>query len=219
MTSKMLLIIFNIFIYILTTKSTEILYQNKFLLNNEKWFIIGNKNYEESIHQSYVIINSLSHYIISKDNLINVDYINKNDKTLWYFKSPDIVINEEYKQGANIKNKKLYKIPQLLTFMMTSFQGNFNKLNENIALVKLKNKKKCLTFKAPQYDGNSREFNVPFVNILWKNEDDLYNSYNHKDIVSQDELNNMFNGPFTIEILGDWTQGNEIIGLDNVIIM
>jgi hypothetical protein len=28
----------------------------------------------------------------------------------------------------------------------------------------------------------------------------------------------MFIGPFIIEILGDWTQGIEVIGLDNVII-
>ena len=137
--------------------SIEILYQNKFLLDNEQWSIIGNKNYEPAVHQSYNIDKDLSHYIMFKDNLINVDYKNKNDKTLWYFRSPDILINEEYKP----------------------------------------------------------EFNVPFVSSLWERE----HTFNNKKGVSQEELNDMFIGTFSIEILGDWTQGMEVVGLDNVIIM
>ena len=86
--------------------SIEILYQNKFLLDNEQWSIIGNKNYEPAVHQSYNIDKDLSHYIMFKDNLINVDSVNKNDKTLWYFRSPDIFINEEYKPGTLLQNKK-----------------------------------------------------------------------------------------------------------------
>ena len=196
--------------------SGEILYQNKFLLDNEQWSIIGNKNYEPAVHQSYNIDKDLSHYIMFKDNLINVDSVNKNDKTLWYFRSPDIFINEEYKPGTLLQNKKRLKIPKLLTFTMNSFVGNFNKLNENVALVKIKNKNNCLVFKAPQYDGfKSREFNVPFVNSLWERE----HTFNNKKSVTQDELNNMFIGTFSIEILGDWTQGMEVIGMDNVIIM
>jgi hypothetical protein len=148
-----------------------------------------------------------------KDNLINVDYKNKNDKTIWYFRSPDITINEEYKPGTTTIVKKQTKIPQLLTFTMMSFVGDFNKLNENAALVKIKNKNKCVVFKAPQYDGKLHEFNVPFVASLWGRE------YNNKKEVTQEELNNMFIGPFSIEILGDWTQSMEVIGLDNVIIM
>jgi len=196
--------------------SAEILYQHKFLLDNEQWSIIGNKNYEPAVHQSYNIDKSLSHYIMFKDNLINVDHKNKNDKTLWYFRSPDILINEEYKPGTTIFVKKQAKIPKLLTFTMNSFQGNFNKLNENVALVKIKNKNTCLVFKAPQYDGNSREFNVPFVSVLWERE---HTFNNNKKSLTQEELNNMFIGTFSIEILGDWTQGMEVVGLDNVIIM
>ena len=198
--------------------SAEVLHQHKFLIDNENWSIIGNKNYEPAVHQSYNIDNArLSHYIMFKDNLINVDYKNKNDKTLWYFRSPDITINEEYKPGTTIfvKNKQQIKIPQLLTFTMTSFVGDFKKLNENVALVKLKNKNTCLIFKAPQYDGKIREFNVPFVISLWERE----HNYNNKKALTQEEFNNMFIGTFSIEILGDWTQGMEVIGLDNVIIM
>ena len=195
--------------------SIEILYQNKFLLDNEQWSIIGNKNYEPAVHQSYNIDKDLSHYIMFKDNLINVDHKNKNDKTLWYFRSPDILINEEYKPGTLAQNKKQIKVPKLITFTMTSFVGNFNKLNENVALVKIKNKNTCLVFKAPQYDGFKCEFNVPFVSSLWERE----HTFNNKKSVTQDELNNMFIGTFSIEILGDWTQGMEVIGMDNVIIM
>ena len=195
----------------------EILYQHKFLLDNEQWFIIGNKNYEPAVHQSYNIDKSLSHYIMFKDNLINVDLKNKNDKTLWYFKSPDILINEENKPGALLQNKKILKTPKLLTFTMNSFVGDFSKLNEDTALVRLKNKNTCFVFKAPQYDGNSREFNVPFINSLWERE---HNTKSNNNLaVTQEELNNMFVGTFSIEILGDWTQGMEVVGLDNVIIM
>ena len=194
----------------------EILYQHKFLLDNEQWFIIGNKNYEPAVHQSYNIDKSLSHYIMFKDNLINVNLKNKNDKTLWYFKSPDILINEENKPGTTLQNKKILKTPKLLTFTMNSFVGDFNKLNENVALVKLKNKNTSLVFKAPQYDGTSREFTVPFVSSLWERED---KSTSNNLVVTQEELNNMFVGTFSIEILGDWTQGMEVVGLDNVIIM
>ena len=98
----------------------EILYQHKFLLDNEQWFIIGNKNYEPAVHQSYNIDKSLSHYIMFKDNLINVDLKNKNDKTLWYFKSPDILINEENKPGTTLQNKKILIFLLLTSFFLSS---------------------------------------------------------------------------------------------------
>ena len=47
----------------------------------------------------------------------------------------------------------------------------------------------------------------------------LITKSNNNLAVTQEELNNMFVGTFSIEILGDWTQGMEVIGLDNVIIM
>lgn len=198
--------------FLVSAYSAEILYKHKFLLDNENWSIIGNKNYEPAVHQSYNIDNALSHYIMFKDNLINVDNKNKNDKTLWYFRSPDIIINTECKPGTNSKNKKLLKHPKLLTFTMSSFQGNFNKLNENVALVKLKNNNNCFIFNAPQYDGKSREFNVPFVYSLWMHE-------HNNNLVSQEEIDKMFIGTFSIEILGDWTQGMEVIGLDNIVLL
>ena len=213
----MMLKILILLLSVISAYSIEILYQHKFLLDNEQWSIIGNKNYESAVHQSYNIDKSLSHYIMFKDNLINVDSVNKNDKTLWYFRSPDILINEENKPGTTIFVKKQAKIPKLLTFNMNSFVGDFNKLNENVALVKIKNKNNCFVFKAPQYDGKSRDFNVPFISSLWEHEHNTKS--NNKKTVTQEELNSMFVGTFSIEILGDWTQGMEVVGLDNVIIM
>lgn len=206
---------FLIIIAILTigVKSAEILHQNKFLLDNENWSIIGNKNYEPAVHQSYNIDKDLSHYIMFKDNLINVDHKNKNDQTLWYFRSPDIIITKESKPGTLKKQIKQIKNPKLLTFTMTSFVGDFSKLNEDVALVKLKNSKNCLIFKAPVYDGKTLVFNVPIINTLWDHE------INNKTPVTQEELNNMFIGPLSIEILGDWTQGMEVVAIDNFNIM
>ena len=89
--------------------------------------------------------------------------------------------------------------------------GDFNELNENTKLIKLRHGTTCLTFKASNYDGKTQIINVPFISKLWRH--DITNLP-----VSDKELKDMFLGPFTIEILGDWTRGYEVIGLDNVII-
>ena len=78
----------------------EILYENKFLMNNEKWQITGNKIIEPAAHQSYNIEKEMSHYIMFKDTLINVDDKNPNDKSLWYFESPTIIINNVPRPGT-----------------------------------------------------------------------------------------------------------------------
>ena len=51
-------------------------------------------------------------------------------------------------------------------------------------------------------------FNVPLRNDLWYNE----------DVNKVVDFDTIFEGAFEIEILGDWTRGVEVIGLDNVII-
>jgi hypothetical protein len=50
-------------------------------------------------------------------------------------------------------------------------------------------------------------FNVPLRGDLWYN-----------DAETKVNFDTIFDGEFEIEILGDWTQGVEVIGLDNVII-
>ena len=85
------------------------------------------------------------------------------------------------------------------------------KLNEDTNLVKIRNGDRCFTFKSSNYDGKTRTFNVPFNSQLWKKER-TYES------ITDNEMKEIFIGSFTIEILGDWTRGYEVVGLDNVII-
>ena len=141
--------------------------------------------------------NCMSHYIIAKDDLINVDSKNKDDKNLWYFRSPPIKLT----LGKQEKKK-----PMLLTFTLTSFMGDFRHLNRCSALIKIICKSGDTIFypHIKKYDGNIETFNVPLINSLWVSKD----NNNLLDSVFQDE--------FHIEILGDWTRGIEIIGLDNI---
>jgi len=207
----MMRILILILTFICAVNAGEVLYENKFILNNENWQITGNKKVEPAAHQSYNLNNEISHYIMFKDNLINVDHKNPDDKSLWYFESPEIIINNVPRPGTTASESFQPKYPTGMTFTMTSFVGDFNELNENTKLVKLRHGTNCLTFEAPTYSGNTRIFNVPFINKLWR--------HDIADLdVTDDEMKDMFLGPFTIEILGDWTRDVEVIGLDNVII-
>ena len=206
----------NIFLLIITLfllKNRSIIcnvfYENSFLLGNEGWILTGNKLDNTILHQPYSLQqqdsdnngNCMSHYIIAKDDLINVDSKNKDDKNLWYFKSPSIKLTLG-KPG----NKK----PMLLTFTLTSFVGDFRNLNRCSALIKIIDAKDETIFYpyVKKYDGNMISFNVPLRNDLWYNE----------DVNKVVDFDTIFEGAFKIEILGDWTQGVEVIGLDNVII-
>ena len=206
----------NIFLLIITLfllKNRSIIcnvfYENSFLLGNEGWILTGNKLDNTILHQPYSLQqqdsdnngNCMSHYIIAKDDLINVDSKNKDDKNLWYFKSPPIKLT----LGKPVKKK-----PMLLTFTMTSFMGDFRHLNRCSALIKIIDAKDETIFYpyVKKYDGNMISFNVPLRNDLWYNE----------DVNKVVDFDTIFEGAFKIEILGDWTQGVEVIGLDNVII-
>lgn len=107
----------------------KIFFENTFLLGNEGWIITGNKLEDTILHQPYSTIcksgNYMTNYITAKDNLVNVDWKNKDDKNLWYFKSPPIKLIYDKTNGK----------PVLLTFTMTSFMGDFNKLNYCSALI------------------------------------------------------------------------------------
>ena len=207
----MILILISILNLIYHVTAHEILYENKFLMNNEKWQITGNKIIEPAAHQSYNIEKEMSHYIMFKDTLINVDDKNPNDKSLWYFESPKIIINNVPRPGTRESINYNPKYPTSMSFTMTSFVGDFNELNENTKLVKLRQGLNCLTFDASYYDGKTKIFNIPFVDNLWKH-DITGLQVNYK------EMKEIFMGSFTIEILGDWTRNVEVIGLDNIII-
>ena len=182
----------------------NIFFENTFLLGNEGWILTGNKLENTILHQPYSLQqhnngNCMSHYIIAKDDLINVDSKNKDDKNLWYFKSPPIKLTID-------KGDK--KKPRLLTFTLTSFMGDFRHLNRCSALIKIIGEKGDTIFYpyVKKYDGNMVSFNVPLRNDLWYNE----------DVNKVVDFDTIFENAFKIEILGDWTRGGEVIGLDNV---
>lgn len=183
----------------------NVFFENTFILSNEGWILTGNKLDNTILHQPYSLQstnhggNSMSQYIIAKDDLVNVDSKNKDDKNLWYFRSPSIKLTLD-KPGS--------KKPMLLTFTLTSFMGDFRKLNRCSALIKIIDVNGGTIYYPyiKKYDGNMVSFNIPLRNDLWYNE----------DVKSAVNFDTIFDNAFRIEILGDWTQGVEVIGLDNV---
>jgi hypothetical protein len=97
---------------------------------------------------------------------------------------------------------------------MMSFSGDFRRLNRVPALVRLRFENGVVAdFPVYQsYDGSSKTFNVPFIEELW-NSYAAPLSYAASNALLKDRL---YKRPFHLEILGDWTQGWETIGLDNV---
>ena len=198
-----------IILFLLKNRSIicNVFFENSFLLGNEGWILTGNKLDNTILHQPYSLQqqdsdnngNYMSHYIIAKDDMINVDSKNKDDKNLWYFRSPPIKLTL-----GKPDNKK----PMLLTFTLTSFMGDFRNLNRCSALIKIKDSTGETIFYpyVKKYDGNMVSFNVPLRNDLWYNE----------DVNKVVDFDTIFEGAFKIEILGDWTRGGEVIGLDNV---
>ena len=182
----------------------NVFFENTFLLDSEGWILTGNKLDNTILHQTYSLQTSntcktsMTHYIIAKDDLINVDAKNKDDKNLWYFRSPQIKLSYDKTTGK----------PTLLTFTLTSFMGDFRNLNHCHALIKIRYAKGGAIFYpyVKKYDGNMVSFNIPLRNDLW------YSEVVNKDV----NFDTIFEDKFQIEILGDWTRGVEIIGLDNV---
>ena len=200
----------NIFLFILALfiiknyrSLGKVFYENTFLLGSEGWIITGNKLEDNTIlHQHYSLqqrdnncFKSMTHYITAKDNLINVDAKNKDDKNLWYFKSPPIKLPFGKTNGK----------PVLLTFTMTSFMGDFHNMNYCSALIKIKSNGATFFYPYLKYDGNMVTFNIQLINELWYN-----------DAETKINFDTIFEGEFEIEILGDWTRGVEVIGLDNI---
>lgn len=175
--------------------------KHTFLMDNEGWIV--NQGYNKvhkpaKHHESNV--GTLNRYISGKDALINVDWKNKDDKDLWYFVSPRSL------------NKPVGKGPYALTFSMTSFMGDFRKMNAGVrdrAIVLRTNTSEYWLSLHEDYDGTPKTFWIPLNSAtIRKKEGDGF---------SEDkDLNNLLKNLQEIAILGDWTQGVEMIGLDNV---
>ena len=164
-----------------------------FLLDNEGWTIVGNKRVEPAKHQSYSLGPKMSHYILGTDDLVNVDSKNRDDKNLWYFRSPPI---------------HLVNRPVLMVFTITSFSGDFTKLNAGAPSVKITYAYNLIiVFYGAQVFHGAQVFmttmNVPFVEQIWTSKDEF-------------TFAKIFQKPFVVEILGDWTRGVETVAIDNV---
>ena len=173
-----------------------------FLLGTEGWSIAGYGSVEHRPWSIYSLLDSpsLSQFIIGKEERVNVDARNRDDKDLWYFMSPPIVLDFQ---------------PTLLMFTMMSISGDFKRLNRVPALVRLRfHDGVVANFPVYQsYDGSSKTFNVPFIEELWIIDAPLSYAGSYSGPLLKDRL---YKRPFYLEILGDWTQGWETIGLDNV---
>lgn len=158
-----------------------------FLLDSEGWTIVGNKYMTSAIHKPYSL-GPMSYYILGTDNLVNVDSINKDDLNLWYFRSPPI---------------KLMKQPAIMVFTITSFSGDFVKLNEGAPVVRIIDSEGRYTaFYKAVFDGKMQTITVPFFKELWISNDVSFKK--------------LFQNSFIVEILGDWTRGVETVAIDNV---
>jgi hypothetical protein len=222
----MLLYIALIYIIISQTNHNHAILQDYFHLNNSEWNIIGNKNVTAAEFKPFNLNGLMSNFIIGRDKLINVDYRNKDDTNLWFF-------SKHFPTNFDLHNASIF------SFTMSSFVGDFKKLNyENSsvsALIKLINnvtnesvifpirnliidysksisKSKSISISnSTKYNGSLQRFVIPMVNSLWLNGQDYsYIAFNHFKRILQNVTR--------IDILGDWTQGNETMALDNVLI-
>ena len=181
------------------------LFQNKFNLNNEGWNITGYRN-SSAIFMPYSLDGLMSNFIIGKDDVINVDSKNKDDRSLWFF-------SKHLPANFSLANASA------LSFTMTSLVGDFTNLNNPnssaSAFVKLFNNvsNEYIVFPVTnliqQYDGKIKEFYIPLINQIW------VNGTNHMP-TAYDDFKLILKNISRIDILGDWTRGNETIGLDNV---
>ena len=206
---------------------------SSFLLGNEGWTITGNKRPTEAKHQPYSLGPKMSNYIQGTDDLVNVDFINRDDRNLWYFRSP------------------LLKIPTKtvgIIFTITSFAGNFTNLNQrriksapadlhsswsltdkdlnsapegrieifsglNHAPADPVIKVGPATFNQISFDGNMQTITVPFIEAPKVPTAGRSASLGWNTPIPFKKL---FLEPVVIEILGDWTRGIETVAIDNV---
>ena len=180
-------------------------FHNMFHFNNEGWNISGYKNVSATF-MPYSLDGLMSNFITGKDDVINVDYKNKDDRNLWFF-------SKHFPANFSLTNASA------LSFTMTSFVGDFTNLNNPnssvAAFVKLFNNvtNEYIVFPVnnliEEYDGKIKDFYIPMVHQVWlKGVNSMPICYN--------EFKSVLNNVSRIDILGDWTRGNETIGLDNV---
>ena len=145
----------------------------------------------------------MSNYIQGTDDLVNVDFINRDDRNLWYFRSP------------------LLKIPTKtvgIIFTITSFSGNFTNLNRVSSVIKVG----PASFNQVSFDGNMQTITVPFIEapkVPTVGRSASLETVGRSASLGWDTpipFKKIFQEPVVIEILGDWTRGIETVAIDNV---
>lgn len=181
--------------------------RHTFLIDNEGW-CIRQTSKQDCIPATHYIYNTgvLNRYIGGKDSLINVDRKNKDDRDLWYFVLPMTANPVLNAQGS-----------YALTFSMTGFIGDFKQINANVrnrAIIIKTNTGKYWLSLYENYDGTPKTYWIPMLSVSMRKKE-LDGSFSN---VSDRELKEIVKNIQEIAILGDWTRGVEMIGLDNVAI-
>lgn len=195
-------------IYLFHIQTANTVLQDLFHMNNNDWKIVGNKNVTDAVFRPYSLNGLMSRYIIGDDKVINVDSKRKDDSNLWYF-------GKQFPANFSLTNSSIF------SFTMASFVGDFTNLNNPnnplSALIRVTNNvtNELLVFPVnhliKKYNGSIQEFVVPMVHTLW------LNGRNYTQM-GLNNFKNVLKNVTQIEILGDWTRGNETMGLDNIMI-
>ncbi len=113
----------------------------------------------------------------------------------------DIVsrLNKSDKNRWYFRSPPIYQIPKLLAFTLSSRMGKYNILNNNLEPVVLSDSNHRYVFPHIHFNGSTTQYMVQFISQLWN-----------------PILPPKLNTPIYINILGDWTQGNETVVLSNV---
>jgi len=197
---------------------TGVLVGSDFLLSNEEWGIVGNKNSRDlANYERYTRGSSFSNYIFGEDNKINLDSVGK-ESSLWYFDAPSKFYgNFGLAYGG------------FLSFSMLSFSGDMSDKNGiDVPLVILE----CGECNGPISKGLRLVYPISSVglsvfkttpysfNLQLKETSgwlkDSQNTLSPWMPVTQCDIIQVLSRLSSLRILGDWTKWYETMALDNV---
>ena len=195
--------------------SQGIIIASNFLLGNDKWTIVGNKEpIIETIYDPSNRGNNFNHYIYGSENLVNINKYGETDKSLWFFNAPSKFLgNIGIAYGGDI------------SFSISVLAGDINHLNRNVNLIELECKqcgyKNGITIGYP-LTKLSVVNNLVVVKIALLETSNwikvLHNGVNKCLTPSKCEFLQVLSRLSGFRILGDLTNWYETIALDNVYI-
>jgi len=195
-----------------------------FLLDNDQWTIVGNKQMVElPKYEPYSRGEQLNHYIYASENKINTDKYGDSDKSLWFFNAPSKFLgNMRMVYGGYIR------------FTIGIFAGDITKLNfgKRANLIELdcitcnrKEGKRGITVTFPldsamicsKIVNNIAIFEIPILETKgWLK--DPHNTLLNWKSPSQCDFISVLTHLSGFRILGDITDWYETVAIDNVYI-